>query len=79
MLWLVLELVRFSLFDDVTADGSSRMTTEVYRDIFFVQTRPSTSKLIWKALHLAAGQWPQTYCQSKEGVFQDRKAECCWH
>ena len=47
IVWLLMELVPLYLFiDNVTANKSSRMNSEVFRVIFSAQIQPNASKLI---------------------------------
>ena len=49
--------------DDVTHDGSSRMNSEVYKNITVCQLTEKCLQTNWEELHHAARQWPKTHCQ----------------
>ncbi len=62
--------------DDVTADKSSRMNSEVFRAILSAHIQPNASELIGRALHSADGQWPKAYCKSNQRVFEGKEVDC---
>lgn len=54
--------------DDVTHGGSSRMNSQVCRNIFSANLQRNASKL-----HHAARQWPKTLWQHNKGLHQGEK------
>ncbi len=57
--------------DDVTEDRSSRVNSEVSRNILSGQNQPNGAKLI----HSTNKRWPKTYSNSNPGVFEGKKVE----
>ncbi len=62
--------------DDVTADKSSRMNSEVFRAILSAHIQPNAFRTHWTALHSADGQWPKAYCKSNQRVFEGKEVDC---
>ncbi len=59
--------------DDVTADKSSRMNSEVFRAIIICSYSAKCFRTHWTALHSADGQWPKAYCKSNQRVLKGKK------
>ncbi len=62
--------------DDVTADKSSRMNSEVFRAILNCSYSAKCFRTHWTALHSADGQWPKAYCKSNQRVFEGKEVDC---
>lgn len=56
--------------DAVTHDGSSRISSEVYRNIWSANLQRNASNLIRKELHHAARQRLNSHCQHNKGLWE---------
>ncbi len=62
--------------DDVTADKSSRMNSEVFSGNIICSYSAKCFRTHWTALHSADGQWPKAYCKSNQRVFEGKEVDC---
>ena len=61
--------------DDVTHDGSSKMNSEVYRNILSAILKRRCNQTDREILHHAARQQPKTHFQNNQGVHQVKEVE----
>lgn len=58
------------IFIDVTHDGSTRMKSNIYRNVLSANIWRNASKLKWEELHYAARPFSKTHCHLNEGLNQ---------
>ncbi|MEE6525044.1 hypothetical protein FKM82_024826 [Ascaphus truei] len=63
--------------DDVTEDGSSRMNSEVYRDILSAQIQPNSAKLIGRRFILQMDNDPKHTAKATQTFFKAKKWNIC--
>ena len=59
--------------DDMTADKSSRMNSEVFRDILSVQIQPNASKLIGRCFTVQMDNDPKHTAKATQYLFKAKK------
>ncbi len=62
--------------DDVTADKSSRMNSEVFRAILSAHIQPNASELIGRRFTVQMDNDPKAYCKSNQRVFEGKEVDC---
>ncbi len=63
--------------DDVTADKSSRMNSEVFRAILSAHIQPNASELIGRRFTVQMdNDRPKAYCKSNQRVFEGKEVDC---
>ncbi len=61
--------------DDVTADKSSRMNSEVFRAILSAHIQPNASELIGRRFTVQMDNGPK-HCKSNQRVFEGKEVDC---
>ncbi len=62
--------------DDVTADKSSRMNSEVFRAILSAHIQPNASELIGRRFTVQMDNDHKAYCKSNQRVFEGKEVDC---
>ncbi len=62
--------------DDVTADKSSRMNSEVFRAILSAHIQPNASELIGRRFTVQMDNDPKSNCKSNQRVFEGKEVDC---
>ncbi len=74
--WLPVETGSLVFIDDVTADKSSRMNSEVFRAILSAHIQPNASELIGRRFTVQMDNDPKHTAKSNQRVFEGKEVDC---